>query len=152
MKKQTIAERIEGIRQRQRNRELFEDSPAVEPNQTPALRPAPSGDRQADIFVPNLYDVSAKDTLSLMDCAVYRLSKKNKRANETITYARSNGYVKVTGGAEGMASVWDYDIVIMAISHLTDAFNLYKKGTGPFLCFQQKNAYFTSFQYSLLSK
>ncbi|WP_265298256.1 replication initiator protein A [Verminephrobacter eiseniae] len=30
----------------------------------------------------------------------------------------------------GMASVWDYDIVLMAISHLTDAMNRYREGRG----------------------
>jgi len=29
-----------------------------------------------------------------------------------------------------MASVWDYDIVLMAISHLTDAMNRYREGRG----------------------
>lgn len=94
------------------------------------LRKPPEGDAQADFFVPLLYDVATKDSRSIMDVAVFRLSKKEKRANETIRYTRPDGYVEVVSGEAGMASVWDYDIVLMAISHLTDAMNRYREGRG----------------------
>ena len=94
------------------------------------LRKPPGGDAQADFFVPLLYDVSTKDSRSIMDVAVFRLSKKDKRANETIRYERADGYVEVISGEAGMASVWDYDIVLMAISHLNDAMNLHRQGRG----------------------
>lgn len=29
-----------------------------------------------------------------------------------------------------MASIWDYDLVLMAISHLTEAMNRYREGRG----------------------
>ena len=103
----------------------------VEPtNLDPSIRKPPEGDAQADFFVPLLYDVATKDSRSIMDVAVFRLSKKDKRANETIRYERADGYVEVVSGEAGMASVWDYDIVLMAISHLTDAMNLYEQGRG----------------------
>lgn len=95
-----------------------------------SMRKPPEGDAQADFFVPLLYDVATKDSRSIMDVAVFRLSKKDKRANETIRYTRPDGYVEVVSGDAGMASVWDYDIVLMAISHLTDAMNLYRQGRG----------------------
>lgn len=95
-----------------------------------SLRKPPEGDAQADFFVPLLYDVATKDSRSIMDVAVFRLSKKDKRPNETIRYERADGYVEVVSGEAGMASVWDYDIVLMAISHLTDAMNLYRQGRG----------------------
>ena len=94
------------------------------------LRKPPEGDAQADFFVPLLYDVATKDSRSIMDVAVFRLSKDKKRPNETIRYTRPDGYVEVVSGDAGMASVWDYDIVLMAISHLTDAMNLYRQGRG----------------------
>ena len=80
--------------------------------------------------MPLLYDVATKDSRSIMDVAVFRLSKDKKRPNETIRYTRPDGYVEVVSGDAGMASVWDYDIVLMAISHLTDAMNLYRQGRG----------------------
>ncbi len=95
-----------------------------------SMRKPPEGDAQSDFFVPLLYDVATKDSRSIMDVAVFRLSKKDKRANETIRYERADGYVEVVSGEAGMASVWDYDIVLMAISHLTDAMNLYRQGRG----------------------
>ncbi|EKN6008507.1 replication protein RepA [Yersinia enterocolitica] len=100
------------------------------PKTDSSLRKPPNGDAQTDFFVPQLYDVATKDSRSIMDVAVFRLSKKNKRANETIRYERADGYVEVASGEAGMASVWDYDIVLMAISHLTDAMNLYRQGRG----------------------
>lgn len=99
-------------------------------NAKASVRKPPKGDEQPDFFVPSLYDVATKDSRDIMDVAVYRLSKKDKRANETIRYERRDGYVEVVSGEAGMASVWDYDIVLMAISHLAEATNLYKQGRG----------------------
>ena len=65
-----------------------------------------------------------------MDVAVFRLSKKDNRAGEMIRYDLSDGYIEVKSGPDGMASVWDYDIVLMAISHLTEAMNRYRTGQG----------------------
>jgi plasmid replication initiation protein len=106
-----------------------------------SLRPAPKGDTQSDFFVPTLYDVATKDSRSIMDVAVFRLSKKDKRIGETIRYELTDGFVEVMGGPSrlhkttgreigGMASVWDFDIVLMAISHLTEAMNRYRAGQG----------------------
>lgn len=106
-----------------------------------SLRSAPKDDTQSDFFVPALYDIATKDSRSIMDVAVFRLSKKEKRIGETIRYEMADGFVEVTGGPSrlhkvtnreigGMASVWDYDIVLMAISYLTDAMNRYRAGQG----------------------
>ncbi|MBB3005325.1 plasmid replication initiation protein [Paraburkholderia tropica] len=100
------------------------------PRATPVLRTPPSSDRQTDLFVHGLYDVSTKDAQSVMDVAVFRLSKKDKRAGEVIRHELPDGYVEVSSGPAGMASVWDYDIVLMAVSHLADAMNQYRAGKG----------------------
>jgi len=92
------------------------------------MRQPPKDDKQADFFVPNLYDVATKDNRSLMDVALFRLSKRDKRAGEVIRYELPDGYVEVKAGADGMASIWDYDIVLMMISHLTESMNLFKAG------------------------
>lgn len=98
------------------------------PRPKPSIRKPPEGNEHPDFFVPTLYDIATKDNRSIMDVAVFRLSKKNKRASETICYTLTDGYVEVKAGLDGMASVWDYDIVLMAISHLTDAMNRYRQG------------------------
>ena len=96
----------------------------------PSIRKPPKGDEQLDFFVPTLYDVGTKDSRSIMDVAVFRLSKKDKRAGEVIRYDLPDGHVQVSAGAAGMASVWDYDLVLMAVSHLTEAMNRYREGKG----------------------
>jgi len=88
------------------------------------------GTTQGDFFTPVLYDVGARDSRGVMDVAVFRLSKKNKRANSVIRYDLPDGHVEVSSGPYGMASVWDYDIVLMAVSHLTEAMNRYRDGKG----------------------
>lgn len=94
------------------------------------LRKAPSGDAQPDLFVPTMWDVSTKDSRSLMDVAVFRLSKRDKRAGETIRHELTDGYVEIKAGPDGMASIWDYDIMLMAISYLTEAQNRHRAGQG----------------------
>ena len=114
-------------------REANEESRLVA---APKLQPAtrvrePSkGDEQQDFFIPAVYDVGIRDSRNIMDVAVFRLSKKERRAGEVITYELRDGKVKVSAGPAGMASVWDYDLVLMAVSHLTEAMNRYRDGRG----------------------
>ncbi|MFM9662666.1 replication initiator protein A, partial [Streptomyces scabiei] len=65
-----------------------------------------------------------------MDVAVFRLSKRDRRAGEVIRYELPDGHVEVSAGPAGMASVWDYDLVLMAVSHLTESMNRYREGKG----------------------
>lgn len=96
----------------------------------PSGRKSPSGDEQADFYVPS-HDVGRRDNRTIMDVAVFRLSKKFMRANEIISYKLPNGdFIEVTSGHHGMATIWDYDIVMMMISHLTEAMNHYREGKG----------------------
>ncbi len=105
------------------------DKPAPK-NLKTTLRKAPNNDSQADFFIPTMWDVSTKDSRSLMDVAVFRLSKRDKRAGATIHHELSDGYVEVKAGPDGMASIWDYDIVLMAISHLAEAAKSFRSGRG----------------------
>lgn len=99
-----------------------------ERNNKMSIRKAPKAESQTDFFVPTLYDVGTKDSRSIMDVAVFRLSKRDRRAGEVIHYELSDGHVTVSGGAAGMASVWDYDLVLMAVSHLTEQMNRCREG------------------------
>lgn len=112
------------------DRERNASSPVKSPAPSPSIRKPPTGDEQPDFFVPSLYDVGTKDSRSIMDVAVFRLSKKDKRAGGVIRYELSDGYVEVKAGPDGMASVWDYDLVLMMVSHLTEAMNRYREGRG----------------------
>lgn len=97
-------------------------------------RNPPAGDDQMDFFVPPLYDVGTRDSRSIMDVAVFRLSKRDRRAGAVIKYDLPDGHVTVSSGPAGMASVWDYDLVLMAISHLTETVNRYRDGRGARPC------------------
>lgn len=147
-----LLDRLEDLRRRSRERieaevesaEIYEHATAGLPRiadeesrpvalQIPSatlLRKSSKGDEQSDFFVPALYDLGTRDSRRIMDVAVYRLSKKDKRVGEVIHYDLPDGYVEVSAGAHGMASVWDYDIVLMMVSHLTEAMNRYRKGKG----------------------
>src|SRR5690606_34365718 len=96
-----------------------------------SLRKAPKHDSQADLFIPAMVDLSTKDSRSLMDVAICRISKRDKRAGETLRHELSDGYVEIKAGPDGMASIWDYDIVLMGISHLVEAAKPYRAGKGP---------------------
>ena len=96
----------------------------------PVTRATGSSSGQHDLFTPWVRDIASKDSRSIMDVAVFRLSKRDKRANEVIRYNMPDGYVEVSSGPKGMASVWDYDLVLMGISHITDAMNRYRAGRG----------------------
>lgn len=102
----------------------------VPAEKTTTFRKAPKGDEQADFFVPSLYDIGTRDSRCIMDVAVFRLSKRERRASEVITYNLPDGVVTVSAGPAGMASVWDYDLILMAVSHLTEAMNRYREGKG----------------------
>jgi len=96
----------------------------------PNSRKPPAADCQPDFFVPALYDVGTRDSRTVMDVAVFRLSKRDKRAGEVIRHDLPDGYIEVKAGPDGMASVWDYDLVIMMVSHMTEAMNRYRDGQG----------------------
>lgn len=104
--------------------------PKRSPSPPSTIRKPPAGDDQLDLFIPMLYDVGTKDSRSIMDVAPFRLSKRDKRAGEVLHYQLADGYVEVKAGPDGMASVWDYDIILMCISILTEAVNRWQAGQG----------------------
>lgn len=130
-----LAQREQEAAERKRNGKAADSDHSSEPaasSKEPAasMRKVPKGDHQPDFFVPTLYDVGTRDSRGIMDVAVFRLSKKDHRPSSVIRYDLPDGHVTVSSGVHGMASVWDYDIVLMAISHLTEAMNRYREGKG----------------------
>lgn len=94
------------------------------------LRKPPQNDRQLDFFVPPLHDIPVKDGVGIMDVAVFRLSKKQPRKGELIRYELTDAVIEVSSGAHGMASIYDYDIVLMVISQLAHAVKMNRLGQG----------------------
>lgn len=83
-----------------------------------------------DMFSPIPYEIGTRDSRGVMDISLYRLSKGKTCANLVIRYDLPDGYVEVTSGAYGMATIWDYDIILMVLSHLNEAMNQYRAGKG----------------------
>jgi len=92
-----------------------------------SAKPATPPKVQSDFFTPDLYDVVAKDNFNIMDVALYRLSKGDKRIDDVIRHELRDGNIVVTAGKDGMATIWDYDLLIMAISSIVKELNEYKK-------------------------
>lgn len=99
-------------------------------------RPAPLDDAQLMFFVPSVHDAPLKDDFNLMDIAPFTLAKSGGPA--VIRYELKDTLITIEGGAEvGLATAYDYDIVINMISHLAEATRRYRqdeaKGLRPTL-------------------
>jgi len=106
------------------------------PPQKEILRQAPPDEAQLSFFVPSVHDAPIKDDFNLMDIAPFALSKTTGEG--VIRYELKDSIITVEGGAEvGLATAYDYDIVINMISHLAEATRLYRveesKGMRPSL-------------------
>lgn len=98
---------------------------------TGVFRKPPANDNQPDFFVPTIQDVPIKDGLDLMDIAVFRLAKSQTRKGDIIRHELPGVTITVAGGAHGMATIMDYDIVLMMVSHLAEQTRLYRHGRAP---------------------
>ena len=92
-------------------------------------RQAPLDDAQMMFFVPSVHDAPLKDDFNLMDIAPFALSKSGGAG--VIRYELKDSIITVEGGAEvGIATAYDYDIVINMISHLAEATRRYRIEEG----------------------
>jgi Replication initiator protein A len=75
-----------------------------------------------------LADISIKDELCLMDIAPFTLAKKADLKNLVLEYKLKDAKVTISGLPErGIATVYDYDIVLYMVSHLAKEMNKVKK-------------------------
>jgi plasmid replication initiation protein len=74
-----------------------------------------------DFFVADLLEWALKDDFHSMEHPIFSLSKK---PDHRVRHYEHNGiHVMVKPGADGMATIWDKDILIYAISQLVEAMN-----------------------------
>lgn len=102
-------------------------------------RNPPKHDAQIDIFMPIFTDIAARDVQETMELPFFSLSKKPRY--ESIQYRNeARGLeVLVTGGEPiGIASIWDKDILIWAISQVRETLD---RGEEP-----QPQIYFHPYQ------
>lgn len=86
-------------------------------------RKKPEENRQQDLFLaPFIADISHKDDYGIMDINPFSLGKKPRFT--PIKYDLPDADIVIAGSTEyGMATIYDYDIIIFMISHLTRQMN-----------------------------
>jgi plasmid replication initiation protein len=94
-----------------------------EGKERPTARGKLSPDRHpiGDFFVADILDCALKDDRHSMEHPMFSLSKKPDR--QVRHYKHNNCSVTVKPGADGLATIWDKDILIYAISQIVEGMN-----------------------------
>ena len=100
--------------------ELFEQARAAQA-QRPPQKLAPDRHPNQDFFVADILHWALKDDRHSMEHPMFSLSKK--RDHRVRRYEHNGVHITVKPGADGMATIWDKDILIYAISQLVEALN-----------------------------
>ena len=74
-----------------------------------------------DFFIADILDWAVKDDRHSMEHPFFSLSKKPDL--KVRRYEHNGIHVTIKPGADGMATIWDKDVLIYAISHLMEALN-----------------------------
>ena len=82
-----------------------------------------------DFFVADLVEWAVKDDRHSMEHPMFSLSKKPDR--KIRRYEHNGNTVVIAPGAYGLATIWDKDILIYAVSQLTAAVNQDRKDVSP---------------------
>lgn len=102
-------------------------------------RKAPKGDVQIDLFAPSYGDIASRDGIDMMEFPFFSLSKKKRFKAIRYENERRGVSVVVSGGEpNGIATIWDKDILIWAISQVREALD---RGDTP-----SKTIYFHPYQ------
>jgi plasmid replication initiation protein len=135
--KDALVRLAEAIRAEEVQKVLSHELPApTEAASKGMVRDPPIDDAQLTFFVPRVHDAPIKDDFNLMDIAPFALSKT--AGEGVIRYELKDSIITVEGGAQvGLATAYDYDIVINMISYLAEATRQYsideEKGRRPTL-------------------
>lgn len=82
-----------------------------------------------DFFIADLVEWAVKDDRHSMEHPMFSLSKKPDR--KIRRYDHNGNTVVIAPGAYGLATIWDKDILIYAVSQLTAAVNQDRKDVSP---------------------
>jgi plasmid replication initiation protein len=99
---------------------LFEQARTAQ-TQDSTRKLAPDRHPNRDFFVADILDWALKDDRHSMEHPMFSLSKKPD--HQVRHYERNGVHVTVKPGADGMATIWDKDVLIYAISQLIEALN-----------------------------
>lgn len=79
---------------------------------------------QGDLFVANIQDVRTKHARELMETNWVSLSKKARHSAIEYKWNNEDSYIRVSNDSGyGIATIWDFDVILFALSQLTDASN-----------------------------
>ena len=79
-----------------------------------------------DFFIADILDVVPKDDLGSMEHPLFSLSKRPDTISRL--YEHNGNSIKITPSADGMATIWDKDVLIYCISQLIEGIN---RGRAP---------------------
>jgi plasmid replication initiation protein len=99
---------------RERSAQLRAEQDAKEPDH--AAKPP----RQLDLFVAEIFDVSIRDEMHTMEHPFFSLSKRKDTTIREFT-AADGSTTRVIPSAQGLATIWDKDLLIFAVSKLMGA-------------------------------
>ena len=87
----------------------------------PDDRLLPERHPQQDLFICDVADAVLKDVLQEMEHPFYSLSKKP--VTNIREYHHQDRWIKITPSVEGLATIYDKDLLIYAISQLVSKMN-----------------------------
>ena len=82
-----------------------------------------------DFFIADLVEWAVKDDRHSMEHPMFSLAKKPDR--KVRRYEHNGNTITIAPGAYGLATIWDKDIVIYAVSQLVTAINQDRKDVSP---------------------
>jgi len=100
--------------------ELFEQARTAQ-TQDPSRKLAPDRHPNRDFFVADILDWALKDDRASMEHPFFSLSKNPD--HKIRHYEHNSVHITVAPGAYGLATIWDKDILIYAVSQLVEALN-----------------------------
>jgi plasmid replication initiation protein len=100
--------------------ELFEQARAAQAQNSPR-KLAPDRYPNRDFFVADILDWALKGDRASMEHPFFSLSKTPD--HKVRHYERSGNTITIKPGADGLATIWDKDILIFCVSQLVEAMN-----------------------------
>lgn len=105
---------------------MVSNSPNLRPDTLPPSNLTADKRGQGDLFTCDVADAVLKDLMPTMEHPFYSLSKKP--VMQPRIYRRGDNWLKISPSSKGMATIYDKDILIYAVSQLIDAM---KRGQEP---------------------
>jgi plasmid replication initiation protein len=123
-------ERIEDLFERLRDKAAAKG--LVKPEgQGSQPRLSPDRHPTRDLFIADILDWALKDDRHSMEHPIFSLSKKPD--HRIRHYEQYGNTITIKPGADGMANIWDKDILIYAVSQLVQGINQGRTDAGPIL-------------------